>query len=90
MASVDAAIVALEGTQRRDVADDDEIVTVKKKSTQSSKAPEHKPEVIANGASKRFNCCSSVVDILFGILSDHLLEIKFLGMRRSGASLLIR
>jgi hypothetical protein len=90
MTGVDAAVVALESTQRCDVADDDKIVTVKKQTAQSSETPYHKPVIVADSLSKRFRWCSSVVDIPFGALCGKLFEVIFLGMRRRSASLFIR
>ena len=91
MAFEDVAVVALESSQRCDVADDNEIVTVKKETSQRGEAPGHKPVVVADGPPKRLAWCCDVVDILSSIFCNNLFEIIFLGMRkgRTGAPLLV-
>ena len=80
------AIVALKGTQRCDVADDDEIVTVKKEAGQCSKTPSHKSVVVADGPPERLvwcSGCSGDVDIRFAIID----VVEFLCVRETGSGI---
>ena len=94
MAFEDVAVVALESSQRCDVADDNEIVTVKKETSQRGEAPGHKPVVVADGFSKRLDWCRGVPDatlaVISRILGELLFQVVFLSMRRRTASLFVR
>jgi hypothetical protein len=90
MSFENVAVVALEGTQRCNVADDDEIVSVKKEAGQSSKTPGHKPVVVADGPPERLvwcSGCSGDVDMRFAIID--VVEFLCMGKPGSGASLLV-